>query len=385
MSSERAMKKTERSHEENQERAYIAASRRADRSIEARVQSARMASEIHKKRTGKGFKISEEIVIKEEMYEEEDDDLPRHYRALAAHLQTSSPDMNSRLSAYLTGQVAMASMARQKEVDKLFAESFPHAARMGQQMQQSAYYQGMQTSSPQPDPSHTIQPAVQTPPLSNFNDRSQAVHRPSSLSVTHSHSSGASYMYSPRSQKRPSVDSPPVLSPASGCTDVSSSSTSAPHSTPSQQCHTHIAPQSLSNANMGQPHFQSSFTSELPNDAKLLANINMNDPLAGAFYGMPELSATDNFDYAHFNSSEFSPAVPDDSSISKQLNAYEASSTTDYFHAMQPQSKYLDISGHGSGIGTPGGGEGDSWDNWIDENQWSGLEAEQRWMKSEQR
>ena len=41
-----ALLKTERSHEENQERAYVAASRRSDRGIEARIKSARMAAEI---------------------------------------------------------------------------------------------------------------------------------------------------------------------------------------------------------------------------------------------------------------------------------------------------------------------------------------------------
>ena len=328
-----------------------------------------MASEIHKKRTGKGFKISEEIVMKEEMYEEEDDDLPRHYRALAAHLQTSSPDMNSRLSAYLTGQVAMASMARQKEVDKLFAESFPNAARMGQQMQQSAYFQGIQTSSAQQ--SSGFHAPAQSPAASTFSDRSHAVHRPSPLSATHSHSSSASYVHSPRCQKRPSIDSPPLLSPESGHTDTSSSSSSTPHFTPAgpvHHFHTHVAPHSLSGGGMDQqPPFQSSFTSELPNDAKLLANIDINDPLAGAFYGMPDISGSDNFEYAQFN-----PMMPDDSSISKQLSAY-GQPPTDYFHAL-PQSKFLDIPGQGSRIGTPGGGEGDSWDNWIDENQWSGLE-----------
>ncbi|KAG6094470.1 hypothetical protein E4U31_006263 [Claviceps sp. LM219 group G6] len=134
MQLDKGAKKTERSHEENQERAYIAASRRVDRSIEARVQSARMASEIHKKRTGKGFKITEEIVLKEEMYEEEDDDLPRSYRLLSASMQTSSPEMNARLNAYLSNKVAMSQMLartndewRENEVNRLFAASFPNA------------------------------------------------------------------------------------------------------------------------------------------------------------------------------------------------------------------------------------------------------------------
>jgi len=99
--------KTERTHEENQERAYIAASRRSDRSLEARVESARRASEIHKHRTGRSLRVTEQDVINEEMYEEEDDDLPMQYRRLTAHLQTGSADFNRRLAAYLTNQVAM--------------------------------------------------------------------------------------------------------------------------------------------------------------------------------------------------------------------------------------------------------------------------------------
>ncbi|CAG8603365.1 2614_t:CDS:2, partial [Gigaspora rosea] len=58
--------------EKNQERAYIAASHRGDRSMEARIESARKASEIHKKRTGKALRITPEDVRNEEMYQEID-------------------------------------------------------------------------------------------------------------------------------------------------------------------------------------------------------------------------------------------------------------------------------------------------------------------------
>ncbi|KAF1736352.1 hypothetical protein CRV24_001959 [Beauveria bassiana] len=105
-----APKKTERSHEENQERAYIAASRRTDRSLEARVQSARMASDIHKRRTGKSFRITDDIVMKEEMYEEEDDDLPRSYRVLGPHMKTSSSELNYRAGAYFSNRVALSEL-----------------------------------------------------------------------------------------------------------------------------------------------------------------------------------------------------------------------------------------------------------------------------------
>ncbi|KAI4955623.1 hypothetical protein J4E91_001484 [Alternaria rosae] len=102
--------KTERTHEENQERAYIAASRRSDRSLEARIESARRASEIHKKRTGRALRVTEQDVINEEMYEEEDDDLPTQYQRLNAHLQTTSVMFNKKLHDYIATQHGVRNM-----------------------------------------------------------------------------------------------------------------------------------------------------------------------------------------------------------------------------------------------------------------------------------
>jgi len=61
-----------RTHEENSERSYIAASHRGDLPLSSRMVSAQKASEIHKRRTGKGLKITEEDVINEVMYKEEE-------------------------------------------------------------------------------------------------------------------------------------------------------------------------------------------------------------------------------------------------------------------------------------------------------------------------
>jgi len=100
--------KTERTHEENQERAYIAASRRSDRSLEARVESARRASEIHKKRTGRAFRVTEEDVMNEEMYEEEDEGLAAQMRRLHARLAAPpSRYFAERMQAYISSQVGM--------------------------------------------------------------------------------------------------------------------------------------------------------------------------------------------------------------------------------------------------------------------------------------
>ena len=106
--------------------AYIAASRRSDRSLEARVESARRASEIHKRRTGRSLRVTEQDVVNEEMYEEEDDDLPLQYRRLTAHLQTGSADFNRRLAAYLTNHVAMRS-ALDQAITNSYAQQYPNA------------------------------------------------------------------------------------------------------------------------------------------------------------------------------------------------------------------------------------------------------------------
>lgn len=69
------------------------------------MESARRASAIHEKRTGRALRITEADVINEEMYEEVND-LPSEYRRLNAHLQTQSSEFDRRLLAYLSTQMA---------------------------------------------------------------------------------------------------------------------------------------------------------------------------------------------------------------------------------------------------------------------------------------
>ncbi|KAH8668434.1 hypothetical protein BX600DRAFT_510532 [Xylariales sp. PMI_506] len=259
--------KTERSHEENQERAYIAASRRADRSLEARVQSARMASEIHRRRTGRGLKVTEEIVIKEEMYEEEEDELPRHYKYLTAHLQTNSSSMNHRVNAYISTQTAMATMARYNEINRLFNESFPNASTYRDQMSQSMYMAPLMNNGNNANTTYSptsptsSADAGSVPPLMGKTDRRMSTM--SSISTTSS------------TRNVPSAMSPPALSPASGTTETPESR-STPYQTPAQ---------AFSTLDTHLQHAGSSFTSELPNEVKLMANIDMNDPMAPYYFG----------------------------------------------------------------------------------------------------
>ena len=64
------------------------------------------ASEIHKKRTGKALKITEDVVRNDKIYEEEDGEVPSRYRHLIPHLSTGSQSFDDRLNSYLTSVVA---------------------------------------------------------------------------------------------------------------------------------------------------------------------------------------------------------------------------------------------------------------------------------------
>ncbi|KAL1875963.1 hypothetical protein VTK73DRAFT_9674 [Phialemonium thermophilum] len=371
---ERVQKKTERSHEENQERAYIAASRRADRSIEARVQSARMASEIHKKRTGKGFKISEEIVLKEEMYEEEEDDLPRQYRALAAHLRTSSEDMNSRVNAYITNQVAMRTLARHQEVNRMFSESFPNAPRVSQQLAQSLYYQPLQegrpgTSAPQ---FHSLS---HSPPHPFPHDRSRSLPHVTPLSPRRASlpQLNVAPMQVPLSMEERL--STPALTPASGNSETPRShspSTFAAHPPPyaladAGQTATAPMPDFIdpSLAPVTTSPQMSSFTSELPQETKMLANIDITDPLAPALYGFPADTAA-----AEVNVDSYAPTVPMTNATFPTKEDPVAVPDLGFMSGgLQLPNRYSDFPTQGSRIGTPGGGDGDSWEAWLNTDE----------------
>ena len=119
------------------------------------MESARRASEIHKRRTGRSLRVTEQDVINEEMYEEEDDDLPMQYRRLTAHLQTGNADFNRRLSAYLTNHVAMRS-ALEQTISNSYAQQYPNAPQ----------YAGHHSMFPSPMLAHQGQQQMMQPPQS---------------------------------------------------------------------------------------------------------------------------------------------------------------------------------------------------------------------------
>ncbi|KAJ6787429.1 hypothetical protein PWT90_03269 [Aphanocladium album] len=126
-------------HKENQERAYIAASRRTDRSLEARYQSALMASEVHKKRTGRSLRITYKIVEDEEMYEEEDQGLPESWQLSQNGYRSRTL---SQTDAYIAALIARkAGMQNYFEYNNaLFASPlFNHGAWAGQAPSMPSY------------------------------------------------------------------------------------------------------------------------------------------------------------------------------------------------------------------------------------------------------
>jgi hypothetical protein len=149
-----------------------------DRSLEARIESARQASIIHQERTGKAFVITESIVRNEEMYEEDDGDLPR-FAALGLHGNQgifTGPGQQHHGAKASELLESSDKLWRQNEVNRLFSEMFPyadeHARRLSQQRSPS-----LPTPLPMPN-SPTIQsPSVQSPshPSPTFTPLSQDV------------------------------------------------------------------------------------------------------------------------------------------------------------------------------------------------------------------
>lgn len=85
--------------------AFVAASRRKDRSLDARLESANRASMLHKKRTGKALNITKEIVEKEAMYEEVDERYQeKRLRMLQAqNMQIEEEFQRQLLAAFAAG------------------------------------------------------------------------------------------------------------------------------------------------------------------------------------------------------------------------------------------------------------------------------------------
>jgi hypothetical protein len=257
-------------------RAYIAASRRSDRSLEARIESARRASEIHKRRTGRSLRVTEQDVINEEMYEEEDDDLPMQYRRLTAHLQTQNADFDRRLAAYLTNHVAMRSALGQAVSDAWQNNQFNNIGQfmnpgmMQQPLQQQQQQPGMQnTMLPPQMPARSPSSYRQTPyPVANAQGMRPSHGRSASVATPHD-SAQKSPMDVKLEDRRMSV-------PVNALPHTPLSGTAAPSSTHSSPARAISRSGSSSNLNKQQQYSQQQY--QQPSQVDALQGFNLRLP-----------------------------------------------------------------------------------------------------------
>ncbi|KAL8841342.1 MAG: hypothetical protein Q9170_000973 [Blastenia crenularia] len=416
--------KTERTHEENQERlvfsasslarlllifrrAYIAASRRSDRSLEARVESARRASEIHKRRTGRSLRVTEQDVVNEEMYEEEDDDLPVQYRRLTAHLQTGSADFNRRLSAYLTNHVAMRS-ALDQAITNSYAQQYPNAPQFAHN-QPGMYPSPLmpQNMTPAQSPQSYMQPtfssanfrpsSVRPPQSAGRHSPTSYVQSPSSSSPVdasdHRRASTHSKSSSPVAVRTPqSLHSRPSLSQSS--VPYQAKQEPAPVQVPASSQPQQVPPTPTS---MYSPQDLGPLSTTLPPESQMLLGsaLDPKDPMTSMLMG-----SNDNFMQSYWGTAptlgtknrNFHPSydgmsatlAPSALDMSPHHFSYNQNQPTSTLPLANPSylsfdNNMLDLSkgflqgsnsSHGSGTATPGVNDG-GWDAFINDSPWA--------------
>lgn len=302
------------------------------------MESARRASEIHKRRTGRSLRVTEQDVVNEEMYEEEDDDLPMQYRRLTAHLQTGSADFNRRLAAYLTNHVAMRS-ALDQAITNTYAQQYPNAPHFAHNQSMFTSPMGPQ-SMPMPSPQTYRQSPYPTPGPAGFRPqphaRSASLAAPQDLAGYGPNSSHASPVEAsgPLDHRRMSM--PPAVGSASSPTSTRTpqslqnpqrDSTPVPAASPFHLTRQVLPPQppvplqsSYGLSGLG-PDFSSPFTTSLPMESQLLLGpaLDPNDPLTSML-----MAGNDGLMPSYFN---FGPTA----SMSKQRNyhpSYDGLSAT---------------------------------------------------------
>ncbi|KAI8663021.1 hypothetical protein NCS56_01107400 [Fusarium sp. Ph1] len=127
------MTSSKRSRDDYRERAYIAASRRTDRNVKARMESALMASEIHKKRTGKRLHVTKDIVMSDAPYEEEQDSpRPQTYPVVPKLGMSMGVEAISKESLASAVLAEKEEEWRENEINRLFAQAFPNFGKQSQ-------------------------------------------------------------------------------------------------------------------------------------------------------------------------------------------------------------------------------------------------------------
>ncbi|KAF2747564.1 hypothetical protein M011DRAFT_477190 [Sporormia fimetaria CBS 119925] len=269
---------SERTGLENRERAYIAASRRSDRSLEARIVSAQMASQVHKERTGRAFRITERDVLNEEMYEEEDEDRSMVVRMTKEYLANGPIPQewlatNPRMLQHLQAQVAQRAALMASFGGSQMANPFPGYPRFQPNAMQNFTQPNMQ-----PSPATMQSPQIpasypQTHAAATFQSRQQPQQPAATTIPTNANFSLSSFQTSNGQlagsqswflgqQTAPSTSSPSL-------SHGSPHSTNPPLQSPSIVAPTPTGPQS-SHALLGGQDMPLFSTALAPNDQQLL-------------------------------------------------------------------------------------------------------------------
>ncbi|KAL4975693.1 hypothetical protein BDW66DRAFT_151623 [Aspergillus desertorum] len=165
-----------RTKEENQERAFIAASRRKDRSLDARIESANRASMLHKKRTGRALLINREVVENESMYEEIDDT----YRAkMLQYMRVHNAQLNHDFDNALLAGLPTASQGLQMPGSLHSGPSYSLQQSSHPVLQMPSL--GSASHSPLPSPSLSSHGSTsQSPRIPSASQNSRVQNRPMS-------------------------------------------------------------------------------------------------------------------------------------------------------------------------------------------------------------
>jgi len=401
--------KTERTHEENQERAYIAASRRSDRSLEARVESARRASEIHKKRTGRGLRVTEQDVLDEEMYEEEDDEIPIQVRLMTQHWASMNagmnPMFNQKIQNYLAQQMGTRNpqfnpaffgnpqLANNQSMNPVNMQStmfggpmFSDPAQYLQQQQQAQLQmnqiQLMQQSQAQAQNQQSMQPqsprnaSYRQAPYSTQSPRQQqqgfqpSHSRSQSTAIPHHATDLSSSQNSPgelSSNFRRNSD--PVGPPAKRIKTEPSTSSSTESSTsvspsrqlkkrPSFEKGAFASLRTPFSQNLAQPQIENPFSTALPAASQQMMGYVNDDMMSASFAGASDIGFSSYANFSETGKTQHQTSYPSHEGLNSTLappsSQEPANETQDFSSDNFFNDAYNANNGYGSLNGTPG-------------------------------
>jgi len=227
--------------------------------------------------------VTEQDVINEEMYEEEDDDLPLQYRRLTAHLQTNSVDFNRRLAAYLTNQVAMRSAMDQMVNNSYNPPPYATHTQYPGHPQQAMYNSPIMNQPVAQNPNNvyrsTPYPSPHQPGFRQTHVRAYSVAAPNQISSNAVGWQSPSMPSNTLGGRRMSTPAKIPSSPGSRSADVNGIT---PHSDYQRQIQSATAVQSGHLAGNFAPVWQDMgpFTTSLPPEAQQLLGpgLDPNDP-----------------------------------------------------------------------------------------------------------